>query len=200
MTRSPLVGLRNWVKKPDTLTDGGPKKIRLSADHLRRREEFCSEVEHKSALEWEVVFTDSTYVYRNHQPISQNDGAWCTEGEQPHPQSYFRHGESFHVYGGITPFVLIGPIFVEKITARKYLPVLKKLCQQAAAIFAANGYPDATTAFVLQQDGASAHTSELVQNWIAEQELYDIWDKSAWPPSSPLWLQCRCICRGAMTC
>ncbi len=139
---------------------------------------FCA-----SAAAWEIVcFTDSTYVCRNHVPIPQNDGAWCRDGEQPAPQSAFRHPETFHVYGGVTPFGLIGPFFVARITARTYLPVLKKLCRAAAKMYDDNGCGDQ---FVMQQDGASPHTSDYVQDWIGEQTEYDVWAKDVWPPCSP---------------
>ncbi len=175
--------VRRWLVDAGFQYRWRPKGVRLSADNLRGREEFCREAEEKDAAAWEVVcFTDSTYVCKDHVPIPQNDGAWCLSGEQPHPQTAFRHPQTFHVYGGITPFGLIGPWFVERITAVSYLPVLKKICRAAAKIYADNGCEGE---FVVQQDNASAHTSDIVQEWIAEKDDVDIWAKGSWPPCSP---------------
>lgn len=175
--------LRRWLIDSGFRYRWRPKRIRLTGEHLRKREEFCDEAEEKDAAAWEVVvFTDSTMVCKNHVPVPQNDGAWCTSDEQPSPQSYFRHPQTFHTYGGITPFGLIGPIFVDRITAATYLPVLKKLCKLAAKKYADAGLDGE---FVVQQDGASAHTSDLIQDWIAEEEIYDVWPKDSWPPASP---------------
>jgi len=38
--------------------------------------------------------------------------------------------------------------------------------------------------YVFQQDGASAHTSNITQNWL-KADLKDHWPKEIWPPSTP---------------
>lgn len=175
--------LHRWLTKDGFSYKYRTKCVRLEARHLALRESFCDEVEAKTATEWEVVvFSDSTYVSRNHVPIPRNDGCYCLEGEQPAPQGSFRHPQAVHVYGAITPFGMVGPYFTERVTAKSYLPILKKMLRDVAKLF-----QDANLAgqFTFQQDGASAHTSELIQDFIAEQDEYDVWAKDAWPPCSP---------------
>jgi len=38
--------------------------------------------------------------------------------------------------------------------------------------------------YVFQQDGAPAHTSHLVQNWLSDH-VDMFWSKDFWPPNSP---------------
>ena len=38
--------------------------------------------------------------------------------------------------------------------------------------------------YTFQQDGAPAHTADLVQQF-CKTEFFNFWDKSMWPPSSP---------------
>lgn len=175
--------LSSWVTRAGFLYKFRAKNIRLEQRHLDRREAFCDEVESKTATEWEVVvFSDSTYISRNHVPIPRNDGCFCLVDEEPCPKGTFRHPATTHVYGAITPFGLVGPYFTHKVNARIYLPILKRMLKDVAKIFSDNGLEDQ---FTFQQDGAPAHTSNLVQDWIAEQHDYDVWGKDAWPPCSP---------------
>jgi len=51
------------------------------------------------------------------------------------------------------------------------------------------GYPrstvyDAGRPYIFQQDGAPAHTSHLVQNWLSDN-IDMFWSKDFWPPNSP---------------
>jgi len=130
-----------------------------------------------------VVFSDSTYVSRNHVAIPSNDGCYCLPNETPKPNTEFRHPQTLHVYGALTIFGLVGPFFVDRINANNYLPILKKMLKGTAKLYEANGFTHED--FTFQQDGATVHTSDLIQDWIAEQVLYDVWDKKAWPPCSP---------------
>ena len=38
--------------------------------------------------------------------------------------------------------------------------------------------------YIFQQDGAPAHTSHLVQNWLSDN-VDAFWSKEFWPPNSP---------------
>jgi len=178
--------VRKWVRLAGFRYKWRTKGIRLKEEHKQKRREMkeeCDE-EKKGATQWEVmIFTDSTYVDRNHKAIPQNDGCYCLPHETPKPNTEFRHPQKQHVYGGLSCFGLLGPYFVDKVTAINYLPVLKKICKDAAKLYEENGFTCEN--FTVQQDGATVHTSDLVQDWIAEQSLYDIWDKTAWPPCSP---------------
>jgi len=178
--------VRRWVANAGLKYKWRTKGIRLKQEHKDKRREMkeeCDE-EKKGETQWEVtVFSDSTYVARNHVAIPQNDGCYCLAGETPKPNTEFRHPQKLHVYGALTVFGLVGPYFVDRVNAQNYLPVLKKMCRDTAKLFEKNGLTAAD--FTFQQDGATVHTSDLVQDWIAEQSLYDIWDKEAWPPCSP---------------
>jgi len=177
--------VRRWVRAEGFKFKFRKKGIRLKEEHKVKRKEMkdeCDE-EKKGPTQWEVcVFSDSTYVSRNHVAIPSNDGCYCLPGESPKPNTEFLHPQNLHVYGSRTVFGMVGPFFVGRVTAN-YLPILKKMCKGTAKLFEANGYTHEN--FTFQQDGATVHTSNLVQDWIAEQDLYDIWNRDAWPPCSP---------------
>ncbi|QQP50530.1 Transposable element tcb1 transposase [Caligus rogercresseyi] len=56
--------------------------------------------------------------------------------------------------------------------------------------------------YLYQQDGAPAHTSNLVQNWCLEN-LDMFWSKEFWPPaaltSTPATTTCGASLRGTLT-
>lgn len=73
------------------------------------------------------------------------------------------------------------PHFFEKgqtITKEVYLRVLQAVVKPWM-VTVASGRP-----YVFQQDGAPAHTSHLVQNWLSDN-LDMFWSKEFWPPNSP---------------
>jgi len=180
--------LRRWVHASGFKYKFRTKGVRLQKRHKERRREVCDEEEKKTETEWEViVFSDSTYVDKTHVPIPANDGCFCLPGETPAPNTFFRHSENVHVYGALTCFGMVGPFFVDRVNARNYLPILRKMLKGAKKIYEQNGYvfDGEELHFTFMQDGASVHTSELIQNFIATQTDYDIWADGAWPPCSP---------------
>lgn len=66
----------------------------------------------------------------------------------------------------------------QKITKEVYLSVLMSTLHPWITTVAAGRQ------YIFQQDGAPAHTSNLVQNWISAN--FDMfWSKEMWPPNSP---------------
>lgn len=73
------------------------------------------------------------------------------------------------------------PHFFEKgqnVTKEVYLGVLQTAIKPWI-VAVASGRP-----YVFQQDGAPAHTSHLVQNWLSDN-VDMFWSKEFWPPNSP---------------
>jgi len=57
----------------------------------------------------------------------------------------------------------------KKVLDEKVLPWIREVCDDRAYVF--------------QQDGAPAHTSNVVQTWMGEEMT--LWDKTFWPSQSP---------------
>ncbi|CAK9829643.1 Transposable element Tcb1 transposase [Anthophora retusa] len=66
----------------------------------------------------------------------------------------------------------------ENVTKEVYLNVLINVVKPWMEIVS-SGKP-----YVFQQDGAPAHTSHLVQNWLSDN-VDMFWSKEFWPPNSP---------------
>ncbi|XP_032687204.1 uncharacterized protein LOC116851661 [Odontomachus brunneus] len=89
---------------------------------------------------------------------------------------------SVHVLGVVSSEGhVMPPHFFQKketVTKEVYLHVLTKIVKPWIETVAA-GKP-----YVFQQDGAPAHTSHLVQNWLSDK-MDMFWSKEFWPPNSP---------------
>ncbi|QQP50800.1 Transposable element tcb2 transposase, partial [Caligus rogercresseyi] len=66
----------------------------------------------------------------------------------------------------------------QNVNKKVYLDVMQTVVKPWMTQIAA-GIP-----YLYQQDGAPAHTSNLLQNWCLEN-LDMFWSKEFWPPSSP---------------
>lgn len=66
----------------------------------------------------------------------------------------------------------------ESVTKEVHLDVLKLVVKPWMETVA-SGRP-----YLFQQDGAPAHTSHLVQNWLTDN-VDMFWSKDFWPPNSP---------------
>lgn len=66
----------------------------------------------------------------------------------------------------------------ETITMDVYLQILRTVVKPWMETVA-SGRP-----YIFQQDGAPAHTSHLVQNWLSDN-VDAFWSKEFWPPNSP---------------
>jgi hypothetical protein len=76
---------------------------------------------------------------------------------------------------------IISPHFFQKgenVTKDVYLKILQTVVKSWIDIVA-SGRP-----YVFQQDGAPAHTSHLVQNWLCDN-MSMFWSKEFWPPNNP---------------
>jgi transposase len=66
----------------------------------------------------------------------------------------------------------------ETVTREVYLKVLRIVVHPWMEAVA-SGRP-----YIFQQDGAPAHTSHLIQNWLSDN-VDMFWSKDFWPPNSP---------------
>ena len=133
-----------------------------------------------------VLWTDeklfTVQAVHNHQ----NDRIWAVNKEDiPLNEriAYKRQKPaSVMVWAGVTSTGEKTPlIFIEegvKINQHVYLNMLKKqLVPWINATFKESG-------ITLQQDGATSHTANLVQEW-CNKNMAGFWTKELWPPSSP---------------
>lgn len=134
----------------------------------------------------EIIFSDEKLFILQSPHNIQNDRAWSVSfSDIPNNKKYvprYQNASSVMVWGAISlrgplPLVFIdkgvkinAKYYLEEVLQRNLLPELQKM------------YGDDYYCF--QQDGAPAHTANVVQAW-CERNLTDFIKKDEWPPSSP---------------
>lgn len=126
-----------------------------------------------------TICTDESYFYLTQAINKQNQRMWLKERpndwiEQP------LHDEKILVWCGFSANKVFGPYFFENsVNQYNYLDMLKN--------FFWKKYLDTAnhSKYYFQQDGASAHTANTVQNWLKSKFSDRFIDKKQWPPRSP---------------
>ena len=133
-----------------------------------------------------VLWTDEKLFTVQAIHNSQNDRVWTKNKDSVsvEKRTSFRRQKpaSVMVWGGVTSSGQKSPlIFVEdgvKVNQHVYLDMLKeKVLPWVDTLPGDEGV-------TLQQDGATAHTANLVQAW-CKDNFKSFWSKELWPPSSP---------------
>lgn len=124
----------------------------------------------------EKIFTVEEYLNRH------NDRWLARDPDEVPVVPRVKFPANVHVLGVVSSEGdVMPPHFFKKgetVTKEVYLDVLKKKVRPWIVKVAA-GRP-----YVFQQDGAPAHNSHLVQNWLDDNmDMY--WPKEFWPPNSP---------------
>lgn len=162
-----------------------PSKCRLQLRNRQQRESLCDAWGNSPAEDWEdIVFTDSTWAFVEHQPNRHNQGLYVKDGEDVPPFTGTKHPAKVHVYGALTCKGMAGPIFAgHGVNSKTYREDI--LPQLVEAIRAKLGDKKV---FTLQQDGAPAHfakaTMPILEGLFANDPDAGFWAKGYWPAAS----------------
>lgn len=125
------------------------------------------------------IVSDEAYFYLTESVNKQNNRNWAESS----PENFIEvplHPENVHVWCAISAKRIFGPFyFEESVKKENYLEMLQtffwpKLLRTA-------DYKK----YYFQQDGAAAHTSNIVQSWCTSKFGEKFLNKEMWPPRSP---------------
>lgn len=132
----------------------------------------------KDAHKW-LITTDEAYFYLTESINKQNNRMWLNE----RPEDWIEkplHDAKVLVWCAITSRKVYGPYFFEEsVNQHNYLHMLK-------SFFWPRHYrlKDAKK-YYFQQDGATPHTANLVQDYLKDKFGDQFIGKKQWPPRSP---------------
>lgn len=134
----------------------------------------------------EFVFSDEKLFVLQQPHNVQNDRVWAPTRDSIPECSLniprFQSAASVMVWGAVCKRGKLPLVFIEKdvkINAAYYkTEVLEKVVAPSLQSLYGDDH------YVFQQDGAPAHTANVVQAW-CRANLTDFLDKTLWPPSSP---------------
>lgn len=125
------------------------------------------------------ICSDEAYFYLTESLNKQNNRMWC----ESRPENWIEvplQDEKIHVWCAISANRIFGPFYFEEAVKKEnYLDMLQtffwpKLLRTA-------DYKK----YYFQQDGAAAHTSNIVQAWCHSKFGVKFLNKEMWPPRSP---------------
>ena len=162
-------------------------KVRqMLSDTMRtKRVERCSLLltSLKRSAAGRIRFFSDEKIFCVDAKVNRQNDRWIAQDPEDVPViGRTKHPASIHVLmvisseGHVMP-----PHFFQKgqnVNTAVYLNVLRDVIKPWM-VEMADGNP-----YVFQQDGAPAHTSHLVQNWL-EDNVDMFWSKHFWPPNSP---------------
>jgi hypothetical protein len=172
------------------------KRPRLNKGFAERRLAFAKKHRH---FDWTTLLnTDSSPFYLKSVFNSQNDGTWVDNDDPDDFPDVIvdKYTLKTEVYVGVTSRGITGPVFIdspETVCAANYVSrVLPGLTSGIPARKRKTNDPTTTclfakpTQFVFQQDLASAHRSNLAQEWCREN-LPSFMPKAETPPAFVEW-------------
>lgn len=125
------------------------------------------------------ICSDEAYFYLTLPMNKQNNRIW-SESVPFDAIEVPLHDEKLLVWCAFSAKVIYGPYFFESTVKKdNYLEMLKSFfwrrhCQALNA-----------SKYYFQQDGATAHTADIVQKWLSSKFGKLFIDKKKWPPRSP---------------
>ena len=124
-------------------------------------------------------FSDEAYFYLTLSLNKQNNRIW--DGTQPFQGIEIPlHDEKLLVWWAISAEGIIGPYyFTETVKKENYLKMLQSYFWRKHV-----QTPDYKK-YYFQQDGATAHTADIVQDWLKSKFSKKFVNKKMWPPRSP---------------
>ena len=132
----------------------------------------------KSAHKW-LIASDEAYFYLTESINKQNNRMWLEE----RPVDWIEkplHDEKVLVWCGISCRKIYGPYFFEEsVNQHNYLEMLKNFFWLKHYRVESHGK------YYFQQDGATPHTANLVQDWCGSKFGANFITKQQWPPRSP---------------
>lgn len=154
----------------------------LSDDDVDRRAEFCEKMLKKLDREPDLInhilWSDESLFELSGAVNRHNNVRWSVAN--PHAQVDVSHShQSIMVWCGISSSGLVGPYFFDSpVNAQAYLRVLEEIVWPYAR----------HRRLTFQQDGAAAHYSLVVRNWL-DQNFHNKWigrrGPLEWPARSP---------------
>jgi len=126
-----------------------------------------------------IICSDEAYFYLTESTNKQNNRMWCESRPDNRIEAPL-HDSKIHVWCAISANRIFGPYYFEEtVNKERYLKMLQdffwpKLLRTAER-----------NKYYFQQDGASAHTSKIVQAWCSLKFGRKFLDKKMWPPRSP---------------
>lgn len=161
---------------------------KLHPEDPPRRLNFCKRIKEMSSngeIDIEnVIFSDECHIYLHGMMNKQNFRNWLPEK----PQNFFEkplHSPKITVWCGMSSHKIYGPYFFEfpeteqacPISSETYVAMLEEVIPEDCS-------PDEW----FQQDGATAHTSNVAMEWLRNrfpEKLISHRSSFPWPPRSP---------------
>jgi len=167
----------------------------LTAKNIETRTKFVKKYGTKSQCFWDNwIFTDEKYFGLSERSNSKNDVIWADNPDDVPNVATPKHDGKVMVWGGITSKGLTKLIVFdqnEKIDSQKYLEkVLIPTFQDIKSRKKVTNDLITTKLFsnlnnwTYQQDGATAHTANNIQEWLSNNSIKFI-AKEEWPGNSP---------------
>jgi len=126
-----------------------------------------------------TYFTDEAYFHLQQPVNKQNNRIWSTEKPLEFTEMT-KYPSKLSVWCAISAEGIIGPYFFEStVNQHTYLAMLESFFW-----IWHKRKPD-NKKFYFQQDGASAHTAGMVQDWLKVKFGNRFFTKDFWPPRSP---------------
>jgi len=169
--------IRRQLLKDDRYPFVSKKTSKIDDCHYRDRYNFCNEWKDKPLQEFEkLLITDSKIFLLDGGRNRQNKRYWLKDPEDVPNHELLKKKVGLHVYGGMSAKGLTPLIFVEgTLNAERYLnevlPIMvlsimnrrkKKGNIDEIMLF------DDPKNFIFEQDHASIHDSNIVQEWCGE--------------------------------
>ena len=126
-----------------------------------------------------IIMSDEAYFYLTESSNKQNNRVWLKERpaigiERP------LHDEKVLVFCAISAAKIYGPYFFsESVNQHNYLEMLKDW------FWPKHLRTDSYKKYYFQQDGATPHTANSIQNWLSSKFGDKFVDKKKWSPRSP---------------
>jgi transposase len=172
------------------------KKPRLKRDFAARRLKFAKEM---TGFNWNSILnSDSSPFYLKSVANSQNDGTWVDSNDPDDVPELIedKYTLKTEVYVGVCSRGITGPVFIdspETVCAANYVhDVLPAIAASVKSRTKRTNDPTTTKLFqnpgrfLFQQDLASAHRSNLSQQWCRDN-LHSFIPKQKTPPAFVEW-------------
>ena len=158
---------------------------RLSEEMKAKRVERCSLLltSLKRSAAGRIRFLSDEKIFCVDAKVNRQNDRWIAQDPEDVPViGRTKHSASVHVLIVLSSEGhVMRPHFFQKgqtVNTSVYLNVLRDVIKPWM-VEVSNGRP-----YVFQQDGAPAHTSHQVQNWL-DDNVDMFWPKQFWPPNSP---------------
>lgn len=204
VTEDPTTSVRNIEKATGTAKSTAhfvlrknrfkPYKFRVCqglkpGDDIRRRE-FCEwytrKCEEDESFCNKILWSDESMITNNGIHNRRNTHFWSRQNPHLYKMSRHQHRFGFSMWVGILETRIIGPFFYnETLTSERYLNLLQRDLEEW---FDANVPLAEINNVWFQQDGAPAHNSRIVKEYLSNR-FPDKWIGThsvvSWPPRSP---------------